>query len=220
MDLFKCVQYTGSNWIVRTVAGRVVADLHHLYADLDLAFHFNTVPDSDPAFHLMRIRIRILLLIEMIRICNHWSADPPGLPLSLHASIVNVRGPLRLNFKPLKLLNLIRRTQIQLPKIMRFWICNPGCRFGCSSVLLNTARRKFYRDSWYLFLAKRYTANKQKSGNLSNLNVWVNMINILCCQYGTIDGKFLYIVHYCTFNVHTTKYCKLYSYLLAHKIIN
>jgi hypothetical protein len=55
--------------------------------------HFNE--DPDPSFHLMRIQIqiltlkrtRILLHIEIMRICGHWSTNNPGLhfePKRLH----------------------------------------------------------------------------------------------------------------------------------------
>jgi hypothetical protein len=51
------------------------------------------------------MRIRILLLIKVMQICNHWSLDPQGSILSIHASIVSVHGSPRLHFEPLKLLN-------------------------------------------------------------------------------------------------------------------
>jgi hypothetical protein len=49
--------------------------------------------DPDPTLHLMRIRSRILLLIKVMRICDHWSTDHPRPYLSLHASVVGVQGP-------------------------------------------------------------------------------------------------------------------------------
>ncbi len=36
------------------------------------------------------MRIRILLIIKVMRICDHWSKDPPRL---VYTSIVRVRGP-------------------------------------------------------------------------------------------------------------------------------
>jgi hypothetical protein len=54
----------------------------------------------------MRIRIRILLLIKLVRICDHWPTDPTGIhfaPPRLHLS---VHGPSRLHFDALKLLNI------------------------------------------------------------------------------------------------------------------
>jgi hypothetical protein len=54
----------------------------------------------------MRIRLRILLFIKVIKICDHWSTEPPeGSVVTLHASIVSVHGPPRLHFEPLKRLN-------------------------------------------------------------------------------------------------------------------
>jgi len=59
--------------------------------DSDPAFHFDA--DSYPQIQLftsMRTRIRILLLIKVIRICDHWPIYRPKRPvfLSLHASIL------------------------------------------------------------------------------------------------------------------------------------
>jgi hypothetical protein len=54
-------------------------------------------------FFLMRIWIRILLLIKVFEICDHWSTDPSGLhiePPGLHTC----KRP-RLFIEPLKLLN-------------------------------------------------------------------------------------------------------------------
>jgi hypothetical protein len=45
------------------------------------------------------------LLIKVMRFSDHWTTDPPGLHLSLHASTSSVHGPLRLHFEPIKLLN-------------------------------------------------------------------------------------------------------------------
>jgi hypothetical protein len=52
-------------------------DPHHFNADSDQAFHFNADPDQDPAFHfnVVWIRIRILLLSEVLGIFEHWSVD-------------------------------------------------------------------------------------------------------------------------------------------------
>ncbi len=48
------------------------------------------------------MRIRILLLINVMGICYHWSIDP----LSLQGSIVSVNGPPLLYFELLKFLNV------------------------------------------------------------------------------------------------------------------
>ncbi len=52
--------------------------------DPESAIHFNADPDQDPAFQLMRIRIRIL--IKVIRIYDYWSTDLQGSILRLQAS--------------------------------------------------------------------------------------------------------------------------------------
>jgi hypothetical protein len=67
----------------------------------------------------MRIRIRILRLIKVMRICNHWSTDSQRLHLEPHASIMSVHDPQWHNFEPLKLLNPVMQIRIQLTKIMR-----------------------------------------------------------------------------------------------------
>ncbi len=50
------------------------------------------------------MRIRILLLIKVFRICDHWWQTLKGSILSLNAFIVSVHGPSWLLFEPLKLL--------------------------------------------------------------------------------------------------------------------
>ncbi len=64
-------------YILVDTKGRV-ADPHQFNAVPDPAFHFS---DQDPTFH--RFRIRILILIRVMRICDHWSTDPPGLHFGL-----------------------------------------------------------------------------------------------------------------------------------------
>jgi hypothetical protein len=54
---------------VRQTSG--VADPHHFNADQDPAFHLNADPDL----------ARIWLLIKGMRICDHWSAEPPAAGL-------------------------------------------------------------------------------------------------------------------------------------------
>jgi hypothetical protein len=86
-----------SNSVARVVSGRRIirswnavyklqgfADPNHFKADLD--------PDSGFSLY-MRIRIRILLLIKVMRICDHWStSDPLWTPfVSLDTFIVRVR---------------------------------------------------------------------------------------------------------------------------------
>ncbi len=51
-----------------------------------------------------KTRLRILL-IKVMRICDHWSTDLPRLLFEPPRPFVNVHGPRRLNFDPLKLLN-------------------------------------------------------------------------------------------------------------------
>jgi hypothetical protein len=69
-------------------------------------------------FTLMWIRIRI----KVIRICDHCSTDPSGLHFEPPPSIVSARVPLRLCFELFPLM----RIRIQLLKIMRIRIRNPG----------------------------------------------------------------------------------------------
>jgi hypothetical protein len=106
------------------------------------AFYLNA--DTDPVFTLIRIRIRIriLLLIKVMGIFDHWSIGPPGLHLSLKASVVFVYGPPRLYFEPLTYMRIriqlftIMRIRIQLPKLRRLWISNPGRNAFFSKYLL------------------------------------------------------------------------------------
>jgi hypothetical protein len=88
--------------------------LPYFNADPFPAFQLNADTDSASTiiririqfFTLMRMRfrIRILLLIKVMGIFGHWSIDPPGLHLSLKASIVIVYGPSCLHFESQKLL--------------------------------------------------------------------------------------------------------------------
>jgi hypothetical protein len=55
---------------------RIRVSAFHFYADPDPAFHFNAV--------------RILLLIKLMRICDHWPTDPPDLQFE----------PPRIDFEP------------------------------------------------------------------------------------------------------------------------
>ncbi len=48
------------------------------------------------------IQIRILLLIKVIQICDHWFTGPPRLH---HVSTLSVHGPAWIHFEPLQLLN-------------------------------------------------------------------------------------------------------------------
>ncbi len=74
----------------------VVADPQHTNADPDHSFHFNTDPDQTFS-NSVQIRIRILLHIIIMRVCDYGSKDPPFYsstpPLcastALHGSIVN-----------------------------------------------------------------------------------------------------------------------------------
>jgi hypothetical protein len=70
-------------------------------------------PDPNSAFHLIRIqirlsnlmliRIRILLLIKVMRICDHWYTDPQGLHLEPPRLNCERPRPSLLHFYPLKL---------------------------------------------------------------------------------------------------------------------
>jgi hypothetical protein len=74
---------------------------------------FNLMRIQIQLFTFMRIRIqpvnlmlnRILLLIKVMGICDHWSIEPPG-PY-FWSPFVSLHGPSRLYFEPLKLLNFI-----------------------------------------------------------------------------------------------------------------
>jgi hypothetical protein len=50
------------------------------------------------------IRIRILLLIKVMQIFDHWSTGQTSF-LSLHISTLSVHGPAWIHFEPLQLLN-------------------------------------------------------------------------------------------------------------------
>ncbi len=51
------------------------------------------MPLSIPLFSLMRIRIRIILLIRVMRICGHRSTDAPRLHFERPRLHLNVQGP-------------------------------------------------------------------------------------------------------------------------------
>jgi hypothetical protein len=72
-------------------------------SDQDPVSHFNANPD--PAFHFLRIQIRLLLLIKVMEICDHSLWTLQGSIFSFQASIVSVYGPPQLYLEPLKLLN-------------------------------------------------------------------------------------------------------------------
>ncbi len=56
-----------ANTRIRPPSIRIPVDPHNFHADPDPAFNFNT--DTSPFFTLMRIRI--LLLIRVMQICDH-----------------------------------------------------------------------------------------------------------------------------------------------------
>jgi hypothetical protein len=49
--------------------------------------------------------MRILLLIKVMRICDHWPTDTPCLHFEPLRLILSIHGPLRLNFEPRELLS-------------------------------------------------------------------------------------------------------------------
>ncbi len=69
-------------------------DSHHFNAGPDPGPAFHRNADSDPAFPFNADPVQILLLTKVIRICDHWSTDPPRIhfELSLHASIASIHG--------------------------------------------------------------------------------------------------------------------------------
>ncbi len=83
-----------------------VADPHHNNADpvLDPSFHFNTDPDQTFSTS-MQIRIRVLLLINIMRVCDYGSKDPPfyystpslWASTALHGSILTFQSSWNLN---------------------------------------------------------------------------------------------------------------------------
>jgi hypothetical protein len=79
-----------------------VLDPHQFSADPESSIHFETDGSRILLFTLMRIRI--LLLIKVMRACDHWSTDP-----------------LRLHFHSLRL-----HTRIQSPPLLHFelWLLN------------------------------------------------------------------------------------------------
>ncbi len=63
---------------------------------------------------LMGIRIRILLLIKVMGICDHCSTDIPGFHFQ-HPRLHCEHGPPRLHFEPLKFMNFdFLRIQIRI----------------------------------------------------------------------------------------------------------
>ncbi len=76
-----------------------ISDPHHINADPDLdpSFHFNTDPDQTFSTS-MQIRIRILLHIIIMRVCDYCFKDPPfysstppsWASMALHGSIFNL----------------------------------------------------------------------------------------------------------------------------------
>jgi hypothetical protein len=105
-----------------------MTDPHYFNADPDPAFHLHA--DPDPA-----------LQHTVIRICDHWSRDPPVLhfePPSLDCE----RPRLNFFFEPLKFLNFecgsgrihlfffnANPDPYQLPKFNATWIRNPDRRY-------------------------------------------------------------------------------------------
>jgi hypothetical protein len=73
---------------------RSVADPHHFNVDPELAFHFYADPNH-PTFHFHADLDPAPQQSMVMRICDLWSSDPPGLHVCLHAStFVSVHGPL------------------------------------------------------------------------------------------------------------------------------
>jgi hypothetical protein len=80
------------------------------------------------------MQIQILLLIKVMRICDHWSTDPPALPfeplrihcqLSIHGFILSLSSSKILTLMWIRiLLFTLMWIRIQLPKITRIRIRN------------------------------------------------------------------------------------------------
>jgi hypothetical protein len=58
------------------------------------------------------MRIRILILIEVLEICDHWSADSPGLHFEPPGFNCEYTRPSTVFFDPLQLLNLDFNTDL------------------------------------------------------------------------------------------------------------
>jgi hypothetical protein len=71
----KQVSYSSKDKILTSLGKCMVADPHESVPDPPC--HFDV--DPNPTFTLMRILIRILLLIKMMQIFDHWHTDPPQL---------------------------------------------------------------------------------------------------------------------------------------------
>ncbi len=71
------------------------------------------------------MRIRTLLLITVIGICDHWSIDPPELHFEPLGSMVSVYGPSRLCFKPLRLMSFDLNADLD-QNIMQIRIRSPS----------------------------------------------------------------------------------------------
>ncbi len=84
---------------ISSILNSNVADPHHFFTLMRIQFwilRFTLMEIRIQLFTLIRILIRILLLIEVIRIGNHWSADPPRLlcewPRPPHDSILSLHS--------------------------------------------------------------------------------------------------------------------------------
>jgi hypothetical protein len=148
----------------------------------------NPDSDSDPAFTLMRIRIRIPLLIKVLRICDHWSTDPPRLPLSIYASVVSVWGPPWERFEPLHFwfwhrIQLLMRIRIRLKRFC-IRIRNPGfnvkrkylsLRSLCSTLFWRGAVvmvKNSVLSPQYSFRACEVSSKAPKRGTNTDCIVW------------------------------------------------
>jgi hypothetical protein len=147
-------------------------DSHHVDADPDLdpSFYFDVDLDLDPDLKFNLIQNRILLLIKVMQICNHWSTDPP-----------------RLHFEHLQLLNFgFDADPYPASKIMRIRIRNSGmysknahitAYYGITqrTIFTKCNRNYIFQNDWQLFSERKPITKK-------NNFLYINTFKLVTCE--------------------------------------